>query len=157
MSARMAVGSCRRRLAGTWLTLTVVGLIVLVVQDMNGVYGSREGETWEWFFPAVVPVASLMISTLVSSAMTPEPTETVSAFVYRLALALSVIYLVLVIAMPLSNSSAVERLENMNTSDRFLTPLHGIVGLALGAFFASQKDSGSKVPDTSKASDTPKT
>lgn len=136
--------ACRKRLVSIWLGLGMLALMLLTLRTMVGAYGSASEDVWKWFLPAIVPTMSLMLGVLVSAEARRKPGEqrqepTVSGFLYRIALWLSLGYLGFLIgiiiyeALDASGPSMPVLIENIE-----MFVVHGfqvINGIALGAFF----------------------
>jgi hypothetical protein len=66
----------------------------------------------------------------------------VERFTYRLALSLSVLYLIIVIMALLGFAESRNPLDDLRNSAKLITALCSLVGLALGALFVTQKGRG---------------
>lgn len=142
MSERLPVGLCRRRLAIVWFAGSALALALFLAQTMGGKYGDETAKAWGWFIPTVLPTLSLIIGVVTAQALQPDdPTVTVSSLSYRLSLWLSIVYLILVIATPLMEPIVQPEnpLDFFNLTTVWLSPVQGLAGIALGAFFVSKK------------------
>jgi hypothetical protein len=88
-----------------------------------------------------MPTISLMVGTLVAEKRA-EPSPTVDRFAYRLALWLSVLYLLIVIVALLAFADSRTPLDDLRGSAKLITAIYGLVGLALGVLFVTQKSEG---------------
>lgn len=141
MSARMSIVACQRRLLLLWVILGGAALVVILVQTSpRGTYRENASDIWEWFLPTVVPTLSLMLGTLVAEARAPSGSATVDAFYYRMASWLSAAYLALVIVFLLMYAQSSTPVADLKSTGKLVTSLYGIVGIALGVFFASKKE-----------------
>ncbi len=140
MNERIGVSICQQRLAIIWFAGTGLVLALLLAQTMLGKYGDQVEKAWSWFLPTVAPTLSLILGAIAYQARQGETTATVDRFFFRLSAALSIIYLLLVLAsllmQPLSDMTPLRLLD---VSNLWLGPAQGLVGIALGAFFGSRQ------------------
>ncbi|MFL6236430.1 MAG: hypothetical protein ACJ76N_25090 [Thermoanaerobaculia bacterium] len=138
---KIPLDRCRRNLAVVWFFGSGILLVLLVVQTLGNHYGEEDREAWGWLLPNVMPTLSLIIGVLVAEAVGSDSTgKLADAFLYRISLALSIIYLLLVllpiVAQPFTSGSPLEALKR---SSLWLGPLQGLVSASLGAFFIKAK------------------
>lgn len=141
MNERLPVSECQWRLAIVWFTGAAVAFALVLGQTIGGKYGDQVGKAWSWFLPTVLPTLSLIAGVVAAQARgTAESEVTVSSLAYRLSLWLSIAYLVLVLAVPLLQplSGVQNPLDFLAESAVWLSPVQGLVGLVLGAFFVSR-------------------
>lgn len=99
---------------------------------------------WTWFATAMIPTVLLIAGVLVQSALQKgAQTRSVSKFVYRLALLVSLAYILLAFALPFLGVAAEQwggltRGELLVNSTGWLSPLQGVVTAVLGAFFTAK-------------------
>jgi hypothetical protein len=106
---------------------------------VGGKFGTDAGKAFSWFTPHVVPTLLLMVGAIVKEKESSPP-ATADRFPFQLSQWLSVTYLVLLLAtLLLQPVSGMTPFEMMNTSELWLGPMQGLVGLSLGAFFVSRK------------------
>lgn len=126
---------CQYRLLGVWLAGAGLLGAILVVQQMRGYYGADAQAAWAWFSPNVVPTVSLMVAVVVAAQQQHEDRQVDRAF-YRMTLAASVIFLLLlfatVLAQPFTDSTP---LELMQGSTLYLAIFQAFAAGMLGAFF----------------------
>jgi hypothetical protein len=135
--------SCQRRLAALWLAGGLPILLLLSVQTLNGVFGSQTARPWSWFSTAVLPTLTVVLGTVAQQLHTSTKPRHADPFYYRLAFALSLSYLLLLLTtlVYVGVADVTARLTPLQVLDRsavFLTPAHALVGLGLGAFFGSR-------------------
>jgi hypothetical protein len=135
----------RNRLAIAWLagSLLIVALVVIQSNAADGgVYQSRTADVWKWLFPTVLPTLTMILSVVASTALTPTPTASVRKSYYRIALLLSVFYLVLILytilILPHYHYVA-DKLTALQNSNLYIGPIQGVVAGALGVLFVSKK------------------
>ena len=132
--------AARKTLAVVWFTgagLTFVTMLVLAVFG-----GSERGtKLWDWFLPAIAPNLSLIVGVLFNDLKRKVPRgESVDAFVYRLALWLSVVYLVLLFVTPLLAPFTDAPLEvDLQNSRVPLSLVQALATTALGAFYVQRE------------------
>jgi hypothetical protein len=133
--------ACQRRLAAVWLLGAGVVFIILVVQTLNNHYGDQARDVWGWFIPTLMPILTLVVSA--TAAATAESKATVDRSVFQISLGLSVFYLSLVVAtiayQVFTTRKPSEMIELMKTSNLWLGPVQGILGISLGVFFGKQE------------------
>jgi hypothetical protein len=141
----------RWRLAIVWFCVGGAVFVVLAIQSMAGLYGSRVQAVWSWALPNFVPTLALMISVFAADALRPyaESAETkVRLQFFKLSFALSVFYLaclLLTILMhPFILTWSVNRnqtqLDLLEMSNLWLAPLQGLVVAAIGVLFFLKED-----------------
>ena len=131
-----------RILAIVWFVGAGMVFALILVQTLFGKYAGEEEKAWGWFLPTVVPTLSLMIGVFVTDAregVTADRRKT-DAFVFRLALGLSLAYfltvIVTVLVQPFTGMTA---LKLFDLSNLWLGPFQGLVAAALGAFFIGRE------------------
>jgi hypothetical protein len=130
----------KRYLAAVWFCGSGLTFFILMVQSLNGRYEGKEGEVWGWFLPSVMPTLSLIAGVLVMDALGKgiQPLRA-DGFLFRLALGLSIAYLVTVLSTVLMQPfSVVLPLEMMKKSHLWLGPMQGLVAASLSAFFVNK-------------------
>jgi cytochrome bd-type quinol oxidase subunit 2 len=137
----------KRRLARLWFVAAGVLFLIVLGQTVGNAYPGKADKAWAWLLPTVVPTLSLIIGALVAEVQpTGRKEAEVDAFIVSLALALSCMYLLVVLATILVQPlvlSWTTRTEFLNLSHLWLAPLQGLVGAVLGALFVRQtKDGG---------------
>ena len=138
MSERVKVSSCQRRLALAWFIGGGLVFLVVVVQTMAGHYGEKTKAAWSWLLPTIMPTLSLIVGAVVSQQ--PQSTATVDRLAYRISMGLSLCYLLLVLAtLAVQPFTGTDPLDLMSTSNLWLGPVQGLLGIALGVFFGSRK------------------
>jgi hypothetical protein len=138
---RISMDISQKRLSIVWFIGAGFLFFLLLLQTMQGVYGDQAGEAWSWLLPTFMPTLLLIVGALVNKARLQNTQEvTVDRFMYGISFYLSIAYFIAVIlTFILSQLSAQSPLTQLKFSNLFLTPVQGLVSLALGAFFVSQK------------------
>jgi hypothetical protein len=133
----MSTRQAQRRLATLWFFAFFVLCLLIVVQVLNGKYGEQSGEAVSWFFSSLVPVSLLMLGVLVANALAPDKPDTrTDPFVFWLATGLCSLYLsVLAITFVWISVRSGTPAQDLQASNAFLLPIHGLMSAALGAFF----------------------
>ena len=136
----VSLDTVRVRLATVWLGGGSAILFIVVLQSLLGHYGDQTQEAWGWLLPTIMPTLGMIISVLGYTALDPfRSTSVVRGAFFNVALALSVVYLTLVLmtilVQPLTNT---EPIKLMRTSNLWLGPFQGLVASALGVLFASK-------------------
>jgi hypothetical protein len=147
----MTLHSCKNRLATVWFVGSAVVFLFFLLQSALGKYPGQIQDAWQWFVPTWLPSLSLMLGVFVADA-TREPGKESQPdrFTYKLARALSIAYLVVLLLTllldPVARRLGVadSPLAYLRLSNLWLAPLQGLVGLVLGAFFIKRAQSGGK-------------
>ena len=131
----------RTRLAGVWLGTSALIVVLVALQSLLGKYGDHTQDAWGWLLPTIMPTSGVIVTGLVVTALDSATSgSVVRTSFYRLAVALSIFYLALVLltilVQPLTGADA---LDLMKRSNLWLGPIQGLVGSALGVLFASKK------------------
>lgn len=131
----------RKRLALLWFAGAGVCFAVLLFISFFARIVEVDG-LWGWFLPAVVPNLSLIIGVLVyTQRQQIQPEMHVDAFLYRLTLGLSLLYVLLLLLpllfFPLTGKSLPELLD---ISRLWLAAVQALTTGAMGAFFVRQDD-----------------
>jgi hypothetical protein len=146
MNQRTSVYRAQQVLSAQWFILSMLAAGVLLIQTIVGTYGDQVERAWSWFLPNVIPILTLILTVLVAEARGAGKTGTVGRFIYRLTIGLSLIYLLLILGCLSAfqwlarEFAGMRRLELLELSNLFLSPLQALVGLALGLFFVSRQD-----------------
>ena len=133
------MSSAKRRLSVVWFAGAALLSLLMVAQTIFGHYADA-AEAWSWLLPGIVPTLSLIIGVLVVDALGKGAADRhVDRFMFRVALGLSVFYLLLVavpvLAQPFTELAPGELLELSNLG---LAPAQGLVSAALAAFFVKE-------------------
>lgn len=135
MAIRMLMA--RKRLAVVWFVgggLIFSGIFFQTIFEEDGTLSAL---LWSWFQPAIIPNLSLIAGVFINDLQrTANGDKSVDAFLYRLALWLSVVYLVFLcltpLLMPFANFSWDTYLQNLHVPQALLQAL---ATAALGAFY----------------------
>ena len=143
---QVSMKKCKKRLASVWFAGAGLVFTILFFQTVFGHYESRASEAWGWAFPTVMPTLSLILGVLVSEALSgARGAKKIDRFVFRLALSLSVVYLLSVLLTILLQPVSSRRpADILGLANMWLGPFQGLVTAALGAFFvrAESKKNG---------------
>jgi len=135
MKRPLSVSQARVRLAIVWLVgMAGIGGL-LIVFTIGEALGSRVWDVWDFFWGITGPTAALITGAFTLGLWKPK-TDSVDLAVYRVAVALSVIFIAgvgaAIVAGPLQGSLAL--LEN---SSKWLRPIQALMSAAVGAFFVA--------------------
>ena len=128
---------CKRHLALLWLVGSAILFILLIAQTVGNHYGDKDNEAWGWLLPNLMPTLLLIVGALMADAFgTGAKAKSVDDFVYKVALALSAVYLFMVV-LPIGLQPYVSYtpIELLKRSNLWLGPLQGLVSAAVGVFF----------------------
>ncbi len=132
--------AAQRRLALLWFSGFGVLFLVMAMQVVVGRYEGDTSSVVGWFFPTTIPISTLMIGVLVAQALSGSgEVRSADVFVYRLALAMLALYLLLVgLTIVWATVFTVRPVPVFERSNYVLGPAQGLVTATLGAFFAKQ-------------------
>lgn len=137
---RISLDLSQKRLATVWLSGAGLLIILLMLQTMRGIYGDKPQEVWAWLLPTFMPTLLLIVGAIVKKARQDSGQEvTVDHFMYALSLYLSIAYFIMLFLTWFLSNFAVHQVDQLKLSNLWLSPTQGLVSLALGAFFVSQK------------------
>jgi hypothetical protein len=85
---------------------------------------------------------------VVADGHTTDRAATVDAFAFRLALWLSVAYMMLVVGFLFMYTQSANPIADLRASSKLVNALYAIVGIALGALFVTRKSSTDKEAGT---------
>jgi hypothetical protein len=141
MSA-VSLSACQRRLAAIWLIGGGLAVLMLFGFTVGNRFGSLVDRAWSWLVPTIVPTLSVVIGAIAYDARRGDSGVVVDRMAYVVAAGLSIFYFALLLGtmlvLPLvESSSEIGALQFFSSSNYWLGPTQGLVGIALGAFFAS--------------------
>jgi len=135
--------SCQWRLASIWLIGAVLLFGIFLVQLAGGIYGTETDQAWGWLLPNIIHILTMIGGAVGYQFARPETKILVNRFAYRATLAISALYLLLLLGVllliPLAASRNVGPLAWFSEVRVLITALAGIVTAVLGAFFVSSK------------------
>jgi len=134
----LALERARSRLSAVWFIGSGVTFFLLMIQSLVGKFGSDTQQVWSWFVPSVVPTLSLMISVLGASALGQAEKRRVQFTFYRIALWLTIAYLLVLFATLIAASARPPAIDTLLLSNAWLGPLQGLVVAAIGFLFISK-------------------
>jgi hypothetical protein len=142
----VSMTTARQRLAIVWFSgagLTFIALLLLTTLGNNG----HGPVLWDWFLPAVTPNLSLIVGVMFNDLRRKATKgESVDSFVYRLALWLSLVYLLLLFITPLLSPFTDAPLDaHLQHSKLPLSLVQALATTALGAFYVQRESKGARV------------
>lgn len=135
-----SMSTSRKTLALVWFVGAGVSFLALYLITTFG-ESERVESLWDWYLPAVTPNLSLIVGVMFNDIKYKSAQrEQVDVFIYRVALWLSAVYLLVLFATPFLWPFSEASLESdMKNSRYFLSLLQALATTALGAFYVSQK------------------
>ena len=132
----------KQQLALLWLTGIALPGCLLFVQSVQGFYGDDAQEVARWFIGAVSPTGGLIVAALVADAGVSRAKDLrVSGLIYRIALGVSVLYLLALWTLILYARAADGGLPQLAKDlGGWLNGLQGVVTLVLGVFFVRKSE-----------------
>jgi hypothetical protein len=142
MSDRVLVSSCQSRLVIIWLVGGAVIFTLVLVQTLGGKYSGQVEKVWSWFIPTILPTMLIIVSAVAYGArQKTRKRATADRLAFYLTFGLSCFYLAMVVVTVLVQPlTSMTPLELMAVSHLWLGPIQGLVGIALGVFFASREN-----------------
>ncbi len=132
--------NARRKIALVWYGGGGLLFLFVLMQTFFGRYGDQPEKAWTWLLPTIMPTLSLITGVLIAKKPSENPGQLPDPFLFRLAMILSVFYLLVVfltlLLQPLSDLSIYEL---MTKSNLWLAPMQGLVTASLGVFFTQKK------------------
>lgn len=136
----VAMTAARKKLAIVWFSgagLTFIALFMLTSFGNDG----HVAVLWDWFLPAVTPNLSLIVGVMFNDLRNKAAKgESVDSFMYRLALWLSLVYLLLLFTTPLLSPFTDAPLDAYLQNSRLpLSLVQALATTALGAFYVQRE------------------
>lgn len=127
----------KKRLGVTWLILSAIILLIFIAWTIGSpLFADKATVAWNWLLPIIMPTLSLVIGIFVVDTNTQTPNKVVDVFIYRIAICLSVFYLMLILfIIMLYWVSSDSIFIVFGKSNLFLGPIQGLVSAAIGVFF----------------------
>jgi hypothetical protein len=129
---------CKRMLAVLW-AVGILGLyLIILIQTLFGKHEDHINDVWGWLLQCTIPLFSLIIGAFSFSTFNPESdTARIDKFSFRLSYFLSVFYLIVILAIIISQPLSGKPLWELGSnSNIYIAPLQGIVSGAVGLFFS---------------------
>ncbi len=146
---QVPIDQCKKSLAGLWGIAFVAFFFLILYETQAGPLGDQQQPAWGWMFQNLLPTLSMIVAVLGTDATKPDTgTRTVDRFFFRIALGMSVIYLLtMMLTFVLSavsffhagGESGWKPLQAMQNSTFYLGPLQGLTAGSLGVFFTKQE------------------
>ena len=136
-----SIRSSRNTLAVVWFGGAFLSFITLYLITTLG-DSTRASIFWEWYLPAVTPNLSLIVGVMFNDIKyQPTKSERVDVFSYRVALWLSVVYLLMLLTTLLMLPFSDAPLDTYLKNSRFaLALIQALATTALGAFYVRHRD-----------------
>ncbi len=136
----MEMAKCKGRLAVLWFAACGFIFAVVILQTLIDSYRGRADEVWKWLLPSVMPTLSLIIGVFALENSQAKDNRRASKLFFRLSLALSSFYLVVVASFILLQPiMTVSPVELMKQSQVWMAPFQGLVSASIGGFFVRRQ------------------
>jgi hypothetical protein len=140
----VTINEAQKRLALLWgigalVTFCLMIWLTFFVQIFKI---EHRGDAWNWLLTLVLPFLTLIVSSVVAEANQHNPsTAPTNDLAFGIAWWLSLVYLILIVVMGLTVlwSATPTPLDIFKGSNLFLTPIQGLLGIALGFFFTQRR------------------
>jgi hypothetical protein len=121
-----------------WWVWGSILILFLVVLSNLPLFGSDVRAAWEWFVPNLIPTMALVggIQYQTAKGAAPAPGAAPRKPSWPVALALSVLYLLLLTIALAGTLMSANPIETLRTSNLWLGPLLALNTAALGVLFA---------------------
>jgi len=134
----------RNQIAIVWYIGSLILLIVLIFQVLNGRYGSEYQIPFQWMTPHVLPTIGLITGVIIVEntrvIRSNAAKKIANLFLYRLCLWTSVLHVSLLnISIFIQPFTPLEPLELMEFVNYILWFIQGTVSAFLGVFFVRSK------------------
>jgi hypothetical protein len=140
----ITVNQAQKRLALLWGMGALVSFFLMIWVTFPAKIFKAEDvkDAWNWLLPLVLPFLALIVSSVVAEANQHNPsTAPTNDLAFGIAWWLSLVYLILLGGMELTVlwSATQTPLDIFKGSNLFLTPIQGLLGIALGFFFTQRR------------------
>jgi hypothetical protein len=140
----ITVNQAQKRLAILWGIGALVSFFLMIWVTFPAKIFKADDvkDTWNWLLPLVLPFLTLIVSSVVAEANQHNPsTAPTNELAFGIAWWLSLVYLILIVVMELTVlwSATQTPLDIFKGSNLFLTPIQGLLGIALGFFFTQRR------------------
>jgi hypothetical protein len=131
----------RKTLAIVWFVGAGISFLVFLLIDLKG-NPAHTQHLWSWYIPAVTPNLSLIVGVMFADLKyNTDCSDEIDSFYYRVALWLSVVYLLVLLAIPLMQPYFDGAIDTyLKRSQNAMSFLQALATTALGAFYVRQKD-----------------
>lgn len=131
----------QKRISILWFLYAGLIFMVILLQTLLNKFGSKTDEVWNWILPNLVPTLSIILTVFLAEiGKLKESVKNVNVFYFRLVLFLSLFYLtilfLIILIIPFISDSFI---DIINSSNLYLAPLQGLVGIAIGFFFVKSE------------------
>jgi hypothetical protein len=134
----LTMHTARKRLAVVWFSGAGLCFVVLLFISFFS-EGADPAALWDWFLPAIVPNLSLIIGVLVYAHRQAQTDTHIDPFLYKLALWLSLLYVLLLLLPLLFHPLTGKTLpELLSISRLWLAAVQGLATGVMGAFYVRQ-------------------
>jgi hypothetical protein len=141
---RIDLEQARKLIAKIWFIGGGLSFLLVMFQSISGRFAGMAQEMWAWFTPTIIPTLGLIVGVLASTALEDDSGRTVRRFFYHSAVALSTVYLaILLLTMLLEPMAGLHNMSYYHFANYWLSPIQGLVVAALGALFNSRKKTDS--------------
>jgi hypothetical protein len=132
----MTVRSAKLWLSVGWLAAMAPLVIVLILRQLDGFYGSDAKEVWSWFSQFVLPALTLLAGAWTVAAAPTDQKQIDNTIVFWIAVSIPIFYIVLLyVVIGKQPTSSVPWQEQFKQSALFLGIIQGLVIGVLGKFF----------------------
>ena len=132
------IASQRLKLAMLWwIWGGALILILAILSDQPVLFGNDLSAVWQWFLPNLIPTLTL-VSAVIAFDGLPAGLDTQNKHLFYVALAASVLYLLLLSVSVISVLFVTDPIGVVHRSNFWLGPVQGLSASTTGVFFAKQ-------------------
>jgi len=132
----MTVRGAKLWLSGGWMAAMAPLVIILILRQLDGFYGSDPKEVWSWFSQFVLPALTLLGGAWTVAAAPSDQKQIDNTIVFWVAVAMSAFYIVLLyVVIGKQPTSPLPWQDQFKQSALFLGIIQGLVIGVLGKFF----------------------
>jgi len=140
----ITVNEAQKRLAILWGIGALFSLCLMIWVTFPAKIFKAEDmrDAWNWLLTLVLPFLTLIVSSVVAEANQHNPSTAPSNdLAFGIAWWFSLVYLILIVLMGFTVlwSATDKPLDILKGSNLFLTPIQGLLGIALGVFFTQRR------------------
>ncbi len=132
---------CKRKIVILWGSASFILYCFLFAQTLADKHGQHTTDVWGWLLQCTLPTLSLILGMITFDSFNPTSIENVNVnkFTFHIAIALSTVYLLLILSIILFQPASGKPLWELGSSSNiYLAPIQGLVSGVVGLFFSKQ-------------------
>jgi hypothetical protein len=134
----------QKKMCALWFIYSFVIILIFVTFTITNRFNVHTSDAWQWLLQQIVPVLTLMVGVFVNSSHNNSDTRKIKKFYFRLAIFLSLGYLVLltltILSIPFAYKfTSMSAYDFLKRCTVYLIPFLGIATASLGIFFTKEE------------------